>query len=78
MYHNQNYSKIPQEIKKSKQVTRIITHIFFFYQILLCKSVRKTPKKHQEIMEKYFGIFAKDFDTQEVQEAKSRGVTSKK
>jgi hypothetical protein len=29
-------------------------------------------------MEKYFGIFAKDFDTQEVQEAKSRGVTSKK
>jgi hypothetical protein len=29
-------------------------------------------------MEKYFGIFAKDFDTQEVQEAEPRGVTSKK
>jgi hypothetical protein len=29
-------------------------------------------------MEKCFGIFAKDFDTQEVQEAKSRGAHSKK
>jgi len=29
MYHDQSYNKIPQEInKKSKQVTRIITHIF--------------------------------------------------
>jgi hypothetical protein len=29
-------------------------------------------------MEKYFGVFVKDFDTQEVQEAKFRGATSKK
>jgi hypothetical protein len=29
-------------------------------------------------MEKSLGIFAKDFDTQEVQEVKSRGAHSKK
>jgi hypothetical protein len=44
----------------------------------LCKGVRKNTQKHQEIMEKYFGIFVKDFDAQEVQEAKSSGVINKK
>jgi hypothetical protein len=52
--------------------------IYIFYQDLLCKNVRKTPKNHQEIIEIYFGIFVKGFDAQEVQEAKSSGATSRK
>ena len=50
----------------------------FFVKIYHAKILEKTPKNHQEIIEMYFGIFVKGFDAQEVQEAKSRGVISKK
>jgi hypothetical protein len=64
MYHNQNYSKIPQEIKKSEQVTRINTHVFF--QILLCKNIIKHQEKISRTHRNLFRIFAQKFDMREV------------
>jgi hypothetical protein len=65
MYHDQNHNKILRKlIKKSKQVTRINTHIF--HQILLCKNIIKTSRKLSRTHGNLFGIFAQNFDMQEV------------
>jgi hypothetical protein len=52
--------------------------IYIFYQNFQCKNIKETPKKYQEIKKNVLEFFVKKIDAQEVPEAESRGVHSKK
>jgi transcription elongation factor GreA-like protein len=62
---------------KFKKIT--LETINIFYQTLLCKNIRRKQSKNiKKSWKNILEFFAKDFDTQEVQEARFRGATSRK